>query len=170
MSSEPDSRHVSGESSAATNPSVNFEPQDVKAETILKYLVMLLLTVFASMLIVWGLYRALTARDARRASYVFPLRQSAGRILPPEPRLQGAPGHQISPQEELRQTRAEAEAALSSYGWVDEKTGIARIPIDEAIKLLAERGLPSTGIGSQKKASPDQTPMPQAKTSEENRP
>src|SRR5437879_7503643 len=58
MSSEPDSRHVSGESSAATNPSVSFEPQDVKAETIFKYLVMLLLTVFASMLIVWGLYRA----------------------------------------------------------------------------------------------------------------
>src|SRR3989442_10321148 len=95
------------------------------------------------MLIVLGLYRALTARDARSASYVFPLRQSAGRILPPEPRLQGAPGHQISPQDELRQTRAEAEAALSSYGWVDEKTGIARIPIDEAIKLLAERGLPA---------------------------
>src|SRR5207245_331600 len=85
MSSEPDSRRVSGESSAATNPSVSFEPQDVKAETIFKYLVMLLLTVFASMLIVWGLYRALTARDARRASYAFPLRPSAGRILPPDP-------------------------------------------------------------------------------------
>src|SRR2546422_5857297 len=122
------------------------------------------------MLIVWGPFWALCGRDAGRASYAFLLRQSAGRILPPEPRLQGAPGHQISPQDELRQTRAEAEAALSSYGWVDEKTGIARIPIDEAIKLLGERGLPSAGIGSQKKVSPDQTPMPRAKTSEENRP
>ena len=170
MSSEPNSGHAPGESSAATNPSVSFEAQDVKAETILKYFVALLLTVFAAMLIVWGLYRVLAARDARSASDVFPLRQRAGRILPPEPRLQGAPGHQISPQEELRQTRAEAEAALSSYGWVDEKAGIARIPIDEAMKLLAERGPPSMGIGSRRKASPDQTSMPRTKTSEENRP
>lgn len=170
MNSELNSRHVPGENSAATNPSVSFEPQDVKAETILKYLAALLLTVFASMLIVWGVYRALGARDARSTSYVSPLRQSLGRILPPEPRLQGAPGHQISPQEELLQTRAEAEATLGSYGWVDERTGIARIPIDEAMKLLAKRGLPSMGMGPRTKASPDQTSMPQAKTREENRP
>lgn len=155
MNSELNSRQVSDESAAAENSSVSFEPQDVKAETILKYLGALLLTVLASMLIVWGVYRALTARDARSTSYVSPLRQAVGRMLPPEPRLQGAPGHQISPQEELRQTRAEAEATLSSYSWVDEKTGIARIPIDEAMKLLAERGLPSMGKGPRTKASPD---------------
>ena len=31
---------------------------------------------------------------------------------------------------------------LSSYDWVDQKNGVARIPIDRAIDLLAERGLP----------------------------
>ena len=31
---------------------------------------------------------------------------------------------------------------LHGYGWVDEKAGVARIPIDEAKKLMLERGLP----------------------------
>ena len=34
------------------------------------------------------------------------------------------------------------ECALTGYGWVDEKAGIAHIPIDEAIKIVAARGLP----------------------------
>jgi hypothetical protein len=32
---------------------------------------------------------------------------------------------------------------LSSYGWVDREAGIVRIPIDRAMDLLAERGLPA---------------------------
>lgn len=31
-------------------------------------------------------------------------------------------------------------ARLNSYGWVDQATNIARIPIDRAMKLLEERG------------------------------
>jgi hypothetical protein len=31
---------------------------------------------------------------------------------------------------------------LSSYGWVDDETGVVRIPIDRAMDLLAQRGLP----------------------------
>lgn len=31
---------------------------------------------------------------------------------------------------------------LSSYDWVDQEKGIVRIPIDKAMDLLAERGLP----------------------------
>ena len=35
------------------------------------------------------------------------------------------------------------DAILNSYGWVDQKNGIARIPIDRAIDILAARGLPA---------------------------
>jgi hypothetical protein len=31
---------------------------------------------------------------------------------------------------------------LYSYGWVDEKAGTVHIPIDRAMELLVERGLP----------------------------
>lgn len=35
------------------------------------------------------------------------------------------------------------EAVLNSYGWVDRKAGIARIPINRAIAIVAAKGLPS---------------------------
>jgi hypothetical protein len=53
--------------------------------------------------------------------------------LPPEPRLQTRPFADIEEQ------RAEEQQVLTSYGWVDEKAGIVRIPIEEAMRLLAER-------------------------------
>lgn len=149
MRNELNPKNVSDKNSGAINPSVKYEPQDVNAGTIFKYLAALLLTVFVSMLIVWGAYRALVSRAAREAADVSPLRPSVGRILPPVPRLQGAPGTPLPPQEELRQMRAEAEATLESHGWVDEKTGIARIPIERAMKLLVERGPSETRALSQ---------------------
>lgn len=54
----------------------------------------------------------------------------------PDPRLQ------VSPVTDMRAYRAEAEKRLHSYGWVDQEKGIAREPIDEAMRRLAERGLP----------------------------
>lgn len=56
--------------------------------------------------------------------------------LPPQPRLEVASGA------ELRQLRAREERLLSSYGWVDKDAGIARIPIERAMALLAQQGLP----------------------------
>lgn len=36
---------------------------------------------------------------------------------------------------------------LNSYGWVDRSNGIVRIPIDRAMDLLAQRGLPARTNG-----------------------
>jgi len=76
--------------------------------------------------------------------------------LPPEPRLQLAPGseEQIDkkekpdlkkqhPLEEMKQLRNNWEHQLSSYSWVDEQAGVVRIPIDDAKRLLLQRGLPT---------------------------
>ena len=76
--------------------------------------------------------------------------------LPPEPRLQLAPNseEQIDkseppnlkaqhPLEEMKQLRERWDKQLSSYGWVDEQNGVVRMPIDEAKKLLLQRGLPT---------------------------
>jgi hypothetical protein len=56
--------------------------------------------------------------------------------LPPQPRLQ------VRPTLELKQLRQGEDEKLNSYGWVDQKAGIARIPIDRAMDLLIEKGLP----------------------------
>ena len=38
---------------------------------------------------------------------------------------------------------------LSTYGWTDKKAGVVRIPIDRAMELQLERGLPNTQGGTE---------------------
>lgn len=56
--------------------------------------------------------------------------------LPPAPQLES------SPAQSLQELRAHEDQVLGSYGWVDQKNGVVRIPIDRAIDLLLQRGLP----------------------------
>jgi hypothetical protein len=69
--------------------------------------------------------------------------------MPPGPLLQE------SPAPDHTAFRAEEDAALSTYGWVDKGRGVARIPVEEAMRLLAERGLPRT--------APEPSPSPMVK-------
>jgi hypothetical protein len=56
--------------------------------------------------------------------------------LPPGPRLQAAP------ERDLQELREANEVILDTYGWVDQEDGRVRIPIDQAMDLLLEEGLP----------------------------
>ena len=51
--------------------------------------------------------------------------------------------HPVYPRVELKQLHDDEDAILNSYGWVDPKKGIVRIPIDQAIDIVAQKGLPS---------------------------
>ncbi len=93
--------------------------------------------VFAALM--WGLFHWFAAREERRAAPLHPLAEQLRPELPPEPRLQRAP------REDLLELRAREERVLTSYAWVDRDKGIVRIPIDRAIEILAERGLPARG-------------------------
>jgi len=59
------------------------------------------------------------------------------RSRPPAPRLQ------TSPTQDMQEMLHAENARLQSYGWIDHASGIARIPIDRAMELLATQGLPS---------------------------
>src|SRR5262245_18944818 len=60
----------------------------------------------------------------------------AGDQLPPAPRLQ------VQPAQELASLRRAEDERLSTYGWIDREQRLVRVPIDRAIEILAERGLP----------------------------
>lgn len=60
---------------------------------------------------------------------------------PPAPRLQTAP------MQDLQAFRRAETEALTTYGWVDRAAGVARIPVDAAMAIIAERGLPDFGGG-----------------------
>ena len=128
---------------AITNPEVSHEVSDVSIPGIVKFGVGLIIVAIVSHILMWGLYRYFAAR--------VPGTQSVGIArdrLPPEPRLQGAPGHEIHPVDELNSVLAAEESVLTTYAWVAQASGTARIPIEQAIKMLAGRGLPSRSGGS----------------------
>jgi len=80
-------------------------------------------------------------------------------LEPPAPRLQPQPGEstglvdrgispdwETAPEVEMRRFLAEEEQELNSYGWVDAGNGIARVPIDRAMELIIEQGLPESPL------------------------
>lgn len=53
------------------------------------------------------------------------------------------PRLQLSPPEDLQKYRAAEDARLNSYGWVNRTGGVVRIPVERALELVLERGLPT---------------------------
>ena len=49
---------------------------------------------------------------------------------------------QVDPWKDLAGFHAEQEKHLHGYGWVDEKLGVARIPIAKAKEMLLQKGIP----------------------------
>jgi len=93
------------------------------------------------------LFTLFSAREAKLETPPSPLLPVGAIRLPPEPRLQLAPGHPTHPLEEMKQLRASEEAVLNSYGWVDQRAGFVRIPIEEAKRLALQKGFLSNQDG-----------------------
>lgn len=81
-----------------------------------------------------GLLKVLTATEGKSRQPITQI--PAMHSFPPEPRLQ-----QLPPLE-LDQVRRIEDERLASYGWVDKDAGRVRIPIDRAMDLVIQRGLP----------------------------
>jgi hypothetical protein len=94
--------------------------------------------------------KALTNRSAESDTPVPPVRAEMSpaerdeKALPPEPRLQGVPGHVADPQQDLRDKIEADTKANESFGWIDKANGVAKISVSEAMKIIAEEsGTPS---------------------------
>jgi len=75
--------------------------------------------------------------DLVRRQYEVLPQVTASRQRWPEPHLQ------ISPSTDLREFRAWEDAELNSYGWIDKTSGVVRIPIERAMDLVLQKGLPT---------------------------
>jgi hypothetical protein len=54
----------------------------------------------------------------------------------------GAPMLETDERGQLRGFLMNQESRLNSYGWVDQKAGVAHIPIERAMELIVQRGMP----------------------------
>jgi cytoskeletal protein RodZ len=74
--------------------------------------------------------------------YRFEEQQARRQSRPPQVETEKAkpePGLQISPQGDLEEMRRRENKILSTYGWIDQDSGTARIPIERAMQLFLER-------------------------------
>jgi hypothetical protein len=113
------------------------EERDVSFRPVVRGLAGLVALLIVTGLLMRLFFGFLAEREAKESLPPNPLAQNFGRQVPPEPRLQ------TDPLQDLRALHAEEDALLNSYGWVDRKAGVVHIPVQRAIELLAQRGLPA---------------------------
>lgn len=131
---------------------IDYEKKDVDTEGVLHVGAGVIVATILSSVLVLFLFNFLVDR-ARKADPPNPplARHEQGR-KPPEPRLQEMPFKDIS------ELRADERQLLEAAGWVDEPKGLARIPIAQAMKIVAERGLPRWAAAPPATASPSPAP------------
>lgn len=117
------------------------ETRDINVRVVAWFAIGLVLSALVIFPVVVGLYRLFERQ--------YPSPDAPSRIalnphmIAPPPRLQ------TNPTIDLKQYEAAQEAKLNSYGWVDREAGIIHIPIERAMDLIAERGLPTRAPGTQ---------------------
>ena len=137
------------------NPDVSHELSDLNVGTLAKFIVVLAVSTIVILIGMKLMMNFFQAREiAEEQAPVSRVNPPGTRRLPPMPRLQGAPGSESLPLDDMKKFKAEQEAAINSYGWVDKQTGVVRIPIEEAKKLVLERG------GQVKSPAPAASPAP----------
>jgi len=125
------------ESPRVDSPDVRHEESDVNIRAIFGFGIGLAVAGIVISFVVWLLFQHFEARESRKVTPEFPLAAQQGNRLPPEPRLQ------TNPRADLADLRAQEENVLKTYGWIDKKASVVRIPIEEAMKLTVQRGLPA---------------------------
>jgi hypothetical protein len=129
--------HMPHGAETAANHRPTHEETDVDIRAIFGFGAALIIVAVAIYFMVWLLFGFFESRAATRMQPQYPLAAGENKRVPPEPRLQTAP------REDLREMREGEDAILKSYGWVDKNAGVVRIPIEEAMKLVVQRGLPA---------------------------
>lgn len=119
--------------------SVGHETKDISVRVVAWFAVGLIVSAVIIHVTVAGLFHVFKEGYPSPAA---PSRITEPQVLAPGPRLQ------IDTAADLDQFRADEEAKLNGYGWVDRNAGVIRIPIERSMELIATRGLPTrTGPG-----------------------
>jgi hypothetical protein len=118
------------------NPEVAHEESDVDTRAILKFGAALAVLALVVHVFLWWLQGTFAAQADRARTTVYPMAAGQQDQPPPEPRLQA------NPQQELRDLHSRQQSRLNGYSWVNKDGGIARIPIEEAMRIVVQRGLP----------------------------
>ena len=127
-----------------------YEHQDIGVAPVVYFLLALIVAGLMVFFIVDGMYGYLERRSNAEQTPVSPLVTNAPtdtRHLSSDYRDYlkqnfPAPQLEIDERNQLDKIRTDEAQTLSTYDWIDQKAGTVRIPIDRAMDLIAQRGLP----------------------------
>lgn len=161
-----DDIHLTPDVTYITNPDVAHEESDVPVGPVARFvaaLAVFFVVVCLLMLLLYNFFERRAVRGEREAS---PLARQGGDRLPPEPRLQLAPGFGVTtgggqrvnlsndpsrkaaapqPQAEYWAVRDEWNRQLNEYGWADEGAQTVRLTAERAKELYLQRQQQKTG-------------------------
>jgi len=145
-----------------------YERQDIGITGVLYFLLGLAVAGLLVYFVVDGLYHYLDKRSEAEQTPVNPLVTNAPadtRHIAKDYPQSAFPSPRLEEDErgQLNGIRLKEEQTLSTYDWIDENAGTVRIPIDRAMDLIAQRGLPVRAqTGSAAAPAPD-SPQPEKK-------
>lgn len=124
-----------------TEPTVNpsgsdYADRDIPVGKIMLfgfYITLFTVVSFVALRFIWLAFD----REAQRAEEAVSAFVRESRVLPPEPRLQ------VDEPATWAREYARQKASVSGYEWIDPNAGVVRIPVERAMELLAQRGLPA---------------------------
>lgn len=117
-------------------PKVAREDKDVRISAILWFAFWLVVGAILIHVGLWGVFRLFAAQATSEQPAMEPNVVASLKRTPSDPRLEPLPLAQ------RRELSATENARLSSYAWVDRSRGVARIPIERAMALIVEHGVP----------------------------
>lgn len=139
---------------------LGYEPRDVRVGWIVAFAMALAAMVVLVLPLTDWIFDRLESGAAQLDAPTSPL---AARQEPPEPRLESRPAAELSA------LRRREQQVLTKYRWLDREQGIVQIPIERAIELLVERGLPEPKGGEDARGVDAGLPMQDGEKQENER-
>ncbi|MDP4199589.1 MAG: hypothetical protein Q8922_13735 [Bacteroidota bacterium] len=122
------------------NDEVHHEEGDINVRSVYQALLWLGAGMVVVYFIVFGIIKWNESRVKSANEVVTHVAKTKAEQLPPEPRLQLAPGHAMHPLAEGAAYRDSVEHLLESFGYINQATGDIHIPIDLAKDMVVKRG------------------------------
>ena len=156
-----DNIHETPDVSHIQNPDVAHEHTDVRVGAIAWFVFGLFVFGVVVCVLMLVLFNIFDRREERAERPTSPLARTGDERLPPEPRLQAAPGFRAEgqnlekkePQAEMKVVRQKWDEQLNTYDWIDQSAGTVRIPIEQAKKLMVKRA------AEKARSAPPQSPQ-----------
>jgi hypothetical protein len=138
-----------------------FEREDLSSRGVFVFMIGLAIVGLVIYFIIVGMYSFLDKYERSQMTTASPLVATSGaasRVVTKDYvekqfKENGAPMLEINERGQMRDFLMNQEKHLNGYGWVDEKSGIAYIPIERAMELTVERGLPVLPQGGSTEAA-----------------